>query len=61
MYRFQSTPPRREVTEHYASLTNARQISIHTSPKGGDHKGFRSAFACPISIHTSPKGGDRMR
>ena len=33
---FQSTPPRREVTAEAAKLSGHVQISIHTSPKGGD-------------------------
>ena len=33
---FQSTPPRREVTEFYLRSSTCPEISIHTSPKGGD-------------------------
>ena len=33
---FQSTPPRREVTGLRLSKFQMPQISIHTSPKGGD-------------------------
>ncbi len=56
--RFQSTPPRREVT-HDESLAGAAElISIHTSPKGGDHTYLLAPVLLVISIHTSPKGGD---
>ena len=33
-------------------------ISIHTSPKGGDRIRGGEFVTSNISIHTSPKGGD---
>ena len=55
---FQSTPPRREVTERYVCRPDRRAISIHTSPKGGDILVQILTQQPDISIHTSPKGGD---
>ncbi len=37
------------------------QISIHTSPKGGDTRAPSTCGHQAISIHTSPKGGDSAR
>ena len=34
--KFQSTPPRREMTPADAETQHAHEISIHTSPKGDD-------------------------
>ena len=56
--KFQSTPPRREVTVQQEALRAYRRISIHTSPKGGDEFELPRATIVEISIHTSPKGGD---
>ncbi len=57
--QFQSTPPRREVTEPLLHDLHLFAISIHTSPKGGDAVDVdKIVKRIDISIHTSPKGGD---
>ena len=55
---FQSTPPRREVTDVDDDGVDDSIISIHTSPKGGDNIHGVHGLIGGISIHTSPKGGD---
>ena len=57
--QFQSTPPRREVTDAHGSAPAMGVISIHTSPKGGDLFQMPVSLRQLISIHTSPKGGDK--
>ena len=42
-------------------VINKANISIHTSPKGGDHEFIYLRRTDVISIHTSPKGGDLSR
>ena len=60
VFRFQSTPPRREVTPDETFTLSVGEISIHTSPKGGDEQVVATVLPIveQISIHTSPKGGD---
>ena len=55
---FQSTHPRREVTQCRQQACDTINISIHTSPKGGDCAIYAKFRRVSISIHTSPKGGD---
>ena len=59
--KFQSTPPRREVTRDTMDAATTVVISIHTSPKGGDEFHANNGRSYDISIHTSPKGGDIRR
>ena len=46
------------MTAARAGRADPRDISIHTSPKGGDLIGDIVVSPQRISIHTSPKGGD---
>ena len=56
--RFQSTPPRREMTAPVWFDADIEFISIHTSPKGDDERDPQHGNRAGISIHTSPKGDD---
>ena len=57
---FQSTPPRREVSVRLIGRVLGPDISIHTSPKGGDYLPVPARQTAMISIHTSPKGGEPL-
>ena len=55
---FQSTPPRREVTQ--VEATRKREAEFQSTPPRREVTlaDADDAFAGGISIHTSPKGGD---
>ena len=52
---FQSTPPRREVTVRPLFRPDRTQISIHTSPKGGDNFALPAAVEVSIFQSTPPR------
>ena len=52
---FQSTPPRREVTDADDDGVDDSIISIHTSPKGGDNLALPAAVEVSIFQSTPPR------
>ena len=53
--QFQSTPPRREVTSVLQAGERLANISIHTSPKGGDFCSSSSGLPVPRFQSTPPR------
>ena len=53
---FQSTPPRREVTDEEVALAGDFEISIHTSPKGGDGSFYPHWCSCQYFNPHLPEG-----
>ena len=58
-YKFQSTPPRREVTSMMLKSLKLNQFQSTPPRREVTCAGRRRSAKSRISIHTSPKGGDQ--